>query len=119
MALHRKMLGASNASMDLPKQMEASEMRTASGMGCSGWSRGDLRLVKRTCLVPRCIDGCWCWLTPLYVVQEYRPFTSHGPDMPSYPSYKWGNKRWSIERPEGTFFVAEMANPERFVKDSV
>lgn len=79
-------------------------MRTANALGCSGWSRGDLRLVKRTCLIPRCVDGSWHWLTTLYVVQEYRPFLALVPDGPSYSSFKWINRTWSQTRPKGTFY---------------
>ncbi len=96
------------------------EMRTVSGLGCSGWSNGDLRLVKRTCLFPRCIDGCWCWLTPLYVVQAYlRTMHEIHADGSGVPSYKWINRSWSRKRPEGTFFVAEADNSENFVRDGL
>ncbi len=87
-------------------------MRTASGLGCSGWSRGDLRLVRRRVLIPRCIDGCWYWLRKLYVVQEYRNFTALMPGGPSYDSYKWINKGWSIERPAGSYY--ESKDAEKF-----
>ncbi len=81
-----------------------SETRIAGFDGCGGWDQGDLRLVRRISLIPRCIDGCWSWMRKLYVVQEYRNFTAVMPGGPSYDSYKWINKGWSRERPEGSYF---------------
>ena len=91
-----------------------SETRIAGIGGCGGWDKGDLRLVRRINLIPRCIDGCWHWLRMLYVVQEYQPLTAFVLDGPSYDSYKWINKRWCRLKPEGSHFEPVPGVANRF-----
>lgn len=71
------------------------------------WTHGDKRVVRRLCLIPRCVDGKWYWLRLLYVVQKYRVYTALDPEMRAQKVYTWNNVSWHAIMPEGIFFKKE------------
>lgn len=66
------------------------------------WQNGDQRLVRRISLLPRCVHGCWYWLSMMYVVQECQVRHDMTPDSgrSNGLTQGWKTKRWLVKKPQ-------------------
>ena len=66
---------------------------------------GDMRIVGRFLLFPKCLNGEWRWLENAQIQQEYRPTRWFGedklPNRREYPTiWEWVDVCWNTFRDE-------------------